>query len=82
MSYVRLGENGSDVYVYDSALGGFECCACKLDATVAFLTRSGMIAHLQEHIAAGHVVPAYAIERLQEEIETEGDEWEPVGGEQ
>ena len=41
-------------------------------------TRSGMIAHLQEHIAAGHVVPDYVIERLQEEIEIEGDNWKAI----
>ena len=77
MSYVRFGEDGSDVYVYCSVLGSFVCDYCLLENRRGFssFTRSGMIAHLQKHIEAGHVVPSEAIERLQEEIETEGDEY-------
>ena len=81
MSYCRFGE--ADVYVYDSVQGWFECCACllKSEFLVSFTTktRSRMIAHLEEHIAEGHIVPTYVIERLQAEIETEGDEWRGEG---
>jgi len=79
MSYVRFGEEGSDVYVYSHAYGGFVCDMCRLEEenwTFVAMSRSGMIAHLREHIAAGHVVPECAIERLEEEIEAEGDEWQ------
>ena len=79
MSYCRFGEG--DVYVYESILGTFVCDRCKLEAG-GFMyeskSRSGMIAHLEEHIEAGHDVPAGAIERLRAEIETEGDVWKWV----
>ena len=75
MSYCRFGDG--DVYVYESILGTFVCDRCKLTAGDFMSgTRSGMIAHLEEHIEAGHDVPAYAIERLRAEIETEGDVWQ------
>ena len=75
MSYARFGEG--DVYVYCSTPGSFICDFCRLSGYGDFhsTTRSGMITHLEQHIEAGHVVPSEAIERLQEEIETEGDEY-------
>jgi len=77
MSYCRF-ING-DVYVYDSA-DGLVCDFCSLldgdFGYVIFKTRSGMIAHLQEHVAIGDHVGG-AIVRLRAEIETEGDEWKP-----
>ena len=80
MSYCRFGE--CDVYVYESVNGYFTCDFCRLQEKwgVSFdsRTRSGMIAHLEEHIKAGHDVPAGAIARLREEIETEGDDWQWV----
>lgn len=39
------------------------------------LSRREMIEHLKKHREAGHIVPDYAIERLEHEINTEGDEY-------
>lgn len=48
----------------------------KHEVAGAFTTKSRteMINHLLDHIAAGHKVPKHAFERLQQEIEEEGDE--------
>lgn len=73
MSYVRWGQDGSDVYVYGASgsadpadeylvcmhLGDEDSFTCK--------TPVEMIAHLREHQARGDTVPESAIERLQEE---------------
>lgn len=51
---------GSDVYVYHHVDGGFACCMCRLleDPLGEFRvdTEDEMIAHLHEHVAAGHHV--------------------------
>lgn len=71
MSYARFGYD-SDVYVFGLSDGGFECCGCRLsEATLAsqrFDDRQDLLLHLQDHKAAGHKVPPYAITRLQEEL--------------
>lgn len=72
MSYCRFGGD-SDVYVYPTD-DGAECCACLLeDGDTAFYeTSAGMLGHLVDHIAAGHKVPAEALQRLIEEMKEEG----------
>lgn len=67
MSYVRFAWDGSDVYVYESA-SGIVCCGCKLHQTFLAQDPLQMIAHLAEHRAAGHFVPAYAIVNLWEDL--------------
>lgn len=71
MSYARWGWDGSNVYVFDSARGGLECCACLLNEPEApwregdpvfpdsFITVKvdEMAGHLQRHRDAGHTVP-------------------------
>jgi hypothetical protein len=73
MSYCRFGPD-SDVYVYASLGDEWICCACALnEATESwerFATPAEMIAHLKKHKGAGHMVPEYAIERLQGEGST------------
>lgn len=66
MSYARFGYDGSDVYVY---LGSrLVCCGCALAThSQAFTTTTEMIAHLAEHRAASHVVPADVVPALQAE---------------
>jgi len=56
----------SDVFVSLSESGQVECCACRLNkrATYATPLRQEMIAHLKEHLAAGHKVPPEAIVEL------------------
>ncbi len=70
MSWVRFGSPcvrdcepcpGSDVYVFDNTDGYIECCGCLLRPRREFWfkTEAEMLAHLREHAAAGHHVPAY-----------------------
>lgn len=68
MSYARLGPD-SGVYVFAAVTGGIECCGCALadDGWPTFDTYSATLAHLEEHVAAGHAVPPSAIARLREE---------------
>lgn len=66
MSYCRFSAE-SDVYVFGTFEGTYECCACSLSKHWEHETASDMIAHLEAHMAAGHQVPQYAIDRLQED---------------
>lgn len=67
----------SDVYVYEHVDGGITCCGCELKGEQSwFYTYSEMIAHLEKHIKAGHVVPVHVIPALREMIEKHGDEVE------
>jgi hypothetical protein len=82
MSYCRWGDG--DLYIYEDVHGGLTCCACKLlnpgkpaldaDATSFHCpTRSALIAHVEEHLAAGHDVQKYVAEYLRGEIARLGD---------
>ncbi len=68
MIYARRG-NGSDVYVFakDDVI---ECHDCRLEEIlkVFFQKPSEMIAHLDEHLEAGHKVPKDCLERLSAEV--------------
>jgi hypothetical protein len=94
MSFVRMGSDGSQVYIYDDCDLGPRCCFCALakrlpdrtDEELAdmwvpsgmdpeiwrvrrepdFATRDldAMLAHVAEHRAAGHVVPAWVDDSL------------------
>lgn len=70
MSYCRFGWDGSDVYVYESCSGGWECCGCIMNGNWNYSTRQEIVDHLLEHRKQGHTVPQYAIDRLREEIKT------------
>ena len=61
MAYARFGP-GSDVYVYVyySIHGWYECADCG-----KFPTVDAIIAHLEEHIAKGDLVPEGVIEDIQ-----------------
>jgi hypothetical protein len=65
MSYVRWGEDDSDVYVYEDVRGGLMCCGCSLGVfppgSAPMLDQERFVEHLREHIAAGDVVPGYVI---------------------
>ncbi len=71
MSYCRFSDH-SDVYVYGSPDRRYTCCVCSLSKIWGHATAADMMTHLEEHIAAGHQVPQYAIDRLQGDIEWEG----------
>lgn len=72
MSYCRRSE-GADAYLYGGD-DGFTCSYCKLrtettgDPDVHLPDRRAALAHLNEHIAAGHNIPDSAIDRLTLEI--------------
>ena len=60
---------------------GIECGACKLTRKAGghklyqnklFDTEEEAVAHLNEHIKAGHRVPKYAIKMLEREIKGKG----------
>lgn len=76
MSYARFGWDDSDVYVFEHAGGFIQCCACALQPTeendifpgsVDLNTAREALAHLDQHMAAGHSVPAKTFERIREE---------------
>lgn len=74
MSYARFGWDDSDVYVYLDVGGYLRCCGCPLEDDARFLTTAGMLAHLDQHEAAGHVVPASCRDGLRHD-EAENDAW-------
>lgn len=73
MSYCRFSD--ADVYLYRSSRG-VECSWCPLHPGITILTferYSDAIAHLDEHVAAGHDVPDYAFDGLRSDMAAEGD---------
>ncbi len=78
MSYCRLGAD-SDVYVYLDCGGHLACCACLSDEW-AHNSTDAMIAHLREHIAAGHDVPGDVIPALEAD-RAENDAYIATGAE-
>lgn len=65
MSYIRFGENNSDVYVYLCVDGGIECCDCiMLDRCFHVNSAEAMAQHLRDHIQRGHVVPDGVIQAI------------------
>jgi hypothetical protein len=66
VSYARFGKD-SDVYVFLSVEGPLECCACALEPeSECFDSTDAMLAHLREHVDAGHKVPDRTFARLEE----------------
>jgi hypothetical protein len=67
MSYARWLANESDVYVFASCSGGIECCGCFLNGVSGspnFPTSGEVIAHLNEHRAAGDLVADDTYEQI------------------
>lgn len=70
MSYCRFGKD-SDVYLYKHVDGGWTCCECELEApihSVSLPTAPQVAHHLEQHVAAGHKVPQYALDRVNAEL--------------
>lgn len=86
MSYCRNNGQDSDVYVIGTRdpqeKQSILQCFCGergengnyLRPFPSFTTRSGMIAHLREHQERGDKVPDRAFQRLEQEIQEQGDE--------
>ena len=68
MSYVRFGQEDSDVYVYADTTG-FTCAAC-----THCEGRTQLIAHLTKHIDDADNVPYGVIERLTLELKEYGEQ--------
>ena len=68
MSYARQSPE-SDVYIYADVQGGITCCACAIyDGDFVNVKTSGyMIEHLNNHRAAGHLVPDFTYEEIIED---------------
>lgn len=83
MSYARFGWDNSDVYVFLDVGGYLTCCGCILEpsgpdplafSSARFHTTAEMLAHLDEHRAAGHCVAEETIESLRADAD-ENDQW-------
>lgn len=75
VSYARFAED-CNVYVFISN-DALECCSCWLQnpsGTYNAMSTAEMIAHLDEHRAAGHQVPDWTYEGLRED-QAENDGW-------
>jgi len=68
VSFIRFGERGSDVYVFESTSSVYECCDCDLDPRRDRRhhtpSAAAMAEHLREHLRAGDVVPDGVIEAV------------------
>ena len=62
MSYCRFVV--SDLYVFLHCDGHLTCCGCKLQGNFDAHRTCDMVAHVKEHIAAGHNVPSDLISKL------------------
>lgn len=56
MSYARWSDESS-VYVFAHVNGGVQCCGCILNGQWDFYSADEVVAHMKEHVAAGHQVP-------------------------
>lgn len=69
MSFIRIGENGSTVYVYAGSVKGWGevliCCSTSQDAG-AYETAAEMIEHLRGHQRQGDIVPEHIFPGLAE----------------
>ncbi len=85
MSYCRFGAD-SDVYAYPTVGEGdnegevYICCGCSMlmrekkePGSSVFNTRKELIDHLLEHMVSGDAVPRYAIERILDEMNENGE---------
>ena len=72
MAYCRFSID-SNVYLYFSIRGHYECCACSLNdaKAVEMKTLYEAMQHLNEHVVKGDMVPEYAFERLAEDAAIE-----------
>lgn len=77
MSYARFSEG--DIYIFLSIEGTLECCGCYLTGPGFFghfdcATTDEMLAHIEEHRAAGHKIPERCVPQLIAD-RVENDKW-------
>lgn len=61
MSFARFSDT-SDVYVFAHYQGFVQCCGCLLGDDWDHYDCESLIAHLQEHVEAGHKVPVVLLD--------------------
>jgi hypothetical protein len=69
MAYSRFGD--SDLYLYGSVFGGYDCALCKLHPdgrSINLDTIEEVFEHVLEHIKAGHEVNSYTLIRICDEL--------------
>lgn len=74
MAYIRFAFEDSDVYLINTVteqVRVIACMACRRGGKKGFATVPGILAHLDEHRAAGDCVPECAYEN----IIRRGEEW-------
>lgn len=74
MSYIRFGEEGSDVYVIETAAFKYECVGCTLDKNAHTDDLQKFLLHLAAHVSLEHNIPDTLIQRLKEEENELNDE--------
>lgn len=76
MSYCKKDLDNSDIYVIATG-DDYRCIGCPLvypgfgTVEVVRISNKEMLKHLYHHRNYGHIVPQYAIDRLNEEINDE-----------
>jgi hypothetical protein len=64
VSFIRMGEESSDVYLYDHIERGLTCGFCSMKQTSFGNDVDAMLRHLDRHRAMGHHVPDWVPSRL------------------
>lgn len=79
MAYCRIGEQGSDVYLWRG--DRLYCSGCLLNygGETVISNRLSALKHLERHRDAGHTVPEAAFSRLRGEINAEDGDEEMIG---
>jgi hypothetical protein len=80
MSYIRFGEDGSDVYIYGDCNGKICCCGCGINEadeyrSMYFDKISDLLKHLRKHRRAGQCVPTSVFKEFKNIQAREGDVW-------
>lgn len=81
MSYCRFGTD-SNVYLFPRLFGDYECCGCWLESKTGDMSSAEhvimhsleeVLAHLQKHRDADHLVPERTFVRVREEMKGVND---------
>lgn len=57
MSFARFSDS-SDVYVYSDVGGYIACCGCILGDKWDYHSVDEIVAHMEQHVTAGHTIPS------------------------
>lgn len=68
MSYIRQGQDRSDVYVYQHANGLYACQHGSTEDTIFLKSLHLLRRHLERHVKKGDHVPQYVFDQIEKEI--------------